>query len=235
MLLAGFLLTFPVTVGAQKKEGTNSAAGDEASAAKSSPSVEAALNLAMAQDLIAYGRKHQAPEALITAAGILARNEPTALKDGPKSERNAKAGQEGKKDPRKTDNSPAALLVEARKLAGSKAHIQALADAMAKDIADVPRGAVGGPKRSDTEVLAFSADRYNITFRGGEPAIVEVRGDGDTTLDVIVLDENGNLVRETSGPGDKCTVRWVPRWTGNFVIRVVNRGSVFNRYVLVTN
>jgi hypothetical protein len=76
---------------------------------------------------------------------------------------------------------------------------------------------------------------YTVTFMGGEPAAVEVIGDGDTDLDVYVSDENDNLIASAEGRGDHAVVRWQPRWTGPFTIRIVNRGSVSNRYVVITN
>lgn len=102
-------------------------------------------------------------------------------------------------------------------------------------VAAARAGAVGGPKGSVTTVAPHGSDIYEVGFRAGEPAVVVVRGDGDTDLDLYIYDENGNLVASDTDDTDDCMVRWVPRWTGRFVIKVVNRGSVDNRYQIQTN
>ena len=50
-----------------------------------------------------------------------------------------------------------------------------------------------------------------------------------------MYDENGNLVDSDSDYTDNCVCTFTPRWTGYFKIRVVNRGGVYNNYVLRTN
>lgn len=99
----------------------------------------------------------------------------------------------------------------------------------------VPVGRVGGPGRKVTSVEARATDSYTIKFRGGEPASVFVDGDGDTDLDLYIYDENGRLVASDDDATDTCLCQWTPRWTGEFTVKVRNRGSVYNRYVLVTN
>jgi hypothetical protein len=96
-------------------------------------------------------------------------------------------------------------------------------------------GAVGGPKVQVTSVRAYSNDVFKVYFHAWEQATVVVRGDGDTDLDLFVYDENGNLVASDTGVTDDCEVRWVPKWTGLFYIKVVNRGPVSNTYVIQTN
>lgn len=98
-------------------------------------------------------------------------------------------------------------------------------------------GAVGGPKFTRDRVSAEDTDVYHIAFRAREEARIEVRGDGDTVLRVRVYDEDGNLIA-TDSDGDgtgHAVVHWIPRWTGQFTIRVTNNGGVFNRYTLETN
>ncbi len=96
-------------------------------------------------------------------------------------------------------------------------------------------GAVGGTKSTTETVKADGADRYEIYFRGDEPARVILKGDGDTDLDLYVYDENGNQVASDTDASDTCVATWCPKWTGKFTIRVVNRGNVYNRYAMVTN
>lgn len=91
---------------------------------------------------------------------------------------------------------------------------------------------VGGPAFQSTHVVARGADVYHMTFRAGEAAYVALEGDGDTDLDLFVDDQNGNLVASDTDGTDRCAVRFTPLWTGTFVIRVVNQGTVFNNYTI---
>lgn len=46
---------------------------------------------------------------------------------------------------------------------------------------------------------------------------------------------NGNLIGSDTDYSDDCIVRWIPAWTGTFIIKVVNRGIYNNRFVILTN
>jgi hypothetical protein len=96
-------------------------------------------------------------------------------------------------------------------------------------------GVLPVPIRRHASVLAYSMDRYQVICEGGALAMVMVIGDGDTDLDIVVRDENGNVVCQDLGPTDNCLVRWVPGWTGRFTIEITNLGPVYNNYVLMTN
>jgi hypothetical protein len=92
-----------------------------------------------------------------------------------------------------------------------------------------------GPHVIKETVKGNTIDVYTFFFREGEPAVVTVVGDGGTDLDLIVLDENGNLIDADDDPGDQCLAMWTPKWTGKFTIKVVNQGRTPNRYTLRTN
>jgi len=62
-----------------------------------------------------------------------------------------------------------------------------------------------------------------------------VRGDRNSDLDLYVYDENGFLVAKDDDDTDDCRVRFTPRWTGSFTIKVVNLGHYANTYVIGTN
>ena len=126
---------------------------------------------------------------------------------------------------------PSKLLADAKTMAGSDGVLLALIDDVDRDV----RGASGGPKYANSRVEAHDYDIYNVTFRSGETAIVTVIGDGDTELDLYVYDSNGNLIDSDNDYTDNCVCTWTPRWTGNFCIKIVNRGNVYNRYILRTN
>lgn len=96
-------------------------------------------------------------------------------------------------------------------------------------------GALPGPKATREVVSADSTDTYSVIFEGLERAEIAVIGDGDTDLDLYVYDEFGNLIESDDDSTDQCYVTFFPRRTGRFTIRIVNRGSVYNRYAIVTN
>lgn len=84
-------------------------------------------------------------------------------------------------------------------------------------------------------VRAYSTDVYHMTFVGREWEVLFVSGDGSTDLDLYVYDESGYLVAKDDDNTDDCVVRFIPRWTGRFTVKVVNRGKYANRYTLGTN
>lgn len=126
---------------------------------------------------------------------------------------------------------PSKLLEDAKKLAGDDAVLLALIDDVNRDV----RGAVGGPKYANGRVEARDYNVYNIVFRAGEIANIMVIGDGDTDLDLYVYDINDNLIVKDNDYTDDCVCTWIPSRTGPFRIMIVNRGNVYNRYILHTN
>lgn len=131
---------------------------------------------------------------------------------------------------------PTQLLVDAKKYAGKDKAILAYIKRVEKSIVSgTTRGAVGGPKATRERVLGKDVDSYKIKFWAKELAEICVSGDGDTDLDLYVYDENGNLIESDTDYTDECVVRWVPAWTGNFIIKIVNRGALYNNYVIWTN
>ena len=83
------------------------------------------------------------------------------------------------------------------------------------------------------KVLAGYTDTWTYTFRANSEARVTVEGDGDTDLDLYIYDENNNLITKDDDGIDYCVCTWTPRWTGQFKIKIVNRGNVYNRYQLI--
>lgn len=83
-----------------------------------------------------------------------------------------------------------------------------------------------------TRVAAYDTDEYTFRFLSGWTAGALLSGDGDTDLDLYVYDGNGNLICKSDTYGDDEGCTWSPSWSGNFTIRIKNRGSVYNRYFL---
>lgn len=229
-LLVALTGAWTAPLGAQDKKGTNTAPADAAGKATPSADADAVQRLSLAYGLIHYGRKNKVPEALITAARILADTSTVDLKDKPARGDAPKGEKTADKPKAEVDNSPKALLEEAKTLSGQNESVVKLANAV-----EIKRGAVGGPKRTTEVVKGLDTDVYRIAFRGDEIAKVAISGDGDTRLDLYIYDENGNLITSQVGPGDDALASWVPRWAGTFTIKVVNRGRIANRYVIATN
>lgn len=91
------------------------------------------------------------------------------------------------------------------------------------------------PGSWDRRVNSRSVETFYEEFYGGEPAVVEVRGDGDTDLDLYVYDAAGNQICSGESYDDREVCVWTPRWTDVFTIRVRNLGSVYNHAVVTTN
>lgn len=199
------------------------------------PASEQVSALRTALDLAKYGYATESASALIEAANILA-SVPTQTLEADIEKGNENANETDKAD--KPQITPAQLIADAREFAFEDATLLAMADKVQTRLnADIEgtRGAVGGPKYAYGTVYAHSYTYYDAKFWANEIAEVVVSGDGDTDLDLYVYDENGNLITSDTDYTDDCYVRFYPRWTGRFRIKIVNRGGVYNNYAIVTN
>ena len=189
--------------------------------------------LQTAAGLAKYGYANYSPTALIEAAKIFAETRVQPF-DGTKE--NSADGQNVEDKESSVSFEPAQLIADARKYAGKDKVVLAYASKVEKEIKkSTTRGALGGPKYSKDKVLAKSTDTYTVKFWAEELAEVVVLGDGDTDLDLYIYDEGGHLIASDSDYTDQCVCRWVPAWTGSFTIKIINRGAVYNSYVLATN
>ncbi len=107
-------------------------------------------------------------------------------------------------------------------------------EAPAEAQAQVETTATTLDRRVDT-VQAGDTDVWTLTLSAGVNHHIVVDGDGDTDLDIYLYDENGNLLDYDDDLTDYCIVDVTPRWTGTFTLKIVNRGNVWNRYVLTTS
>ena len=199
--------------------------------ATASPEVSA---IRTAMELAKYGYEINSAPALIEAANILV-STPTQNLEAT-IENGAENANEVEKAV-KAQFTPEQLIADARDLT-ENANMLAWADDIMARLnaqAEGTRGAVGGPKYAYGRVYARSYTYYDQKFWADAMAEVVVSGDGDTDLDLYVYDENGNLITSDTDYTDDCYVRFYPRWTGRFRIKIVNRGGVYNDYAIVTN
>ena len=193
---------------------------------------EQAQQLALAGELVRYGYQTKTALPLIQAVQIYKRLNVTDATGGePKA---VVEGTPATSTLTKTDVvtfDETKLLADATTFAEGDKHLLALIS----DAGKATRGAVGGPIRRVDRVQAGDTDIWTINFRGGESAYVIVSGDGDTDLDLYIYDENGNLITSDTDYSDDCVCSFTPRWTGKFYIKILNRGRVYNNYVLATN
>lgn len=189
------------------------------------PATETTIKLAA--ELSKYGYANKSALALIQAAQIAVENnfqEVAAQKD------NAEAAQTTGYKKGNITLDPKQLLEDAAVLADGDANLLALI-AKASETQS-KRAPVGGSSYNSTSVNGNGTDVYTVSFIAGQTAVVTVVGDGDTDLDLYVYDSNGNLIVKDDDYTDNCVVSWTPKWTGKFKIKVVNRGPVYNRYII---
>lgn len=194
-----------------------------------SPAVSA---LRLATDLVKYGYAQQSALPLIDALQIISEN-PTQPLGSEKEGETAEASTQGKNGNVTLKFNE--ILASAKEFADGDERLMALIAVVENDANGAHRGAVNGPKYTEDVVRANSTDNFKVSFVRGYLAEIALSGDGDTDLDLYVYDSNGNLIASDTDYSDDCYVNWVPAWTGAYTIKVVNRGRVANRYVLVTN
>lgn len=188
--------------------------------------------LQTAAGLAKYGYANYSATALVEAAKIFADTQTQPMEV--EAER-GKTETVAEKD-NAVSFDPAQLLADARKFAGKDKVILAYVNQVEKSLkSGSTRGAVGGPKGQKDSVYGKDVNSYQVKFWAGELAEVCVSGDGDTDLDLYVYDANGNLIGSDTDYTDECVVRWVPAWTGTFIIKVLNRGALYNNFAIWTN
>lgn len=196
-------------------------------------SSESLAAVRLANDLLRYGYTNQSTLALLDALQIFSENPTQKLNTTREGTAVDESNMEGKKA--KVSFDYETVLADAKKFANGDPNLLALIENIDAEAKGSHRGSVNGPSRHYDTVAANSTDTYNISFVAGELAEILVSGDGDTDLDLYVYDSNGNLIEKDADYSDDCYVRWVPKWTGRFIVKVVNRGPLYNRYVIMTN
>ena len=219
--LAAAFAVGEVSAQEKKVQGKSEAKGPNVDPKKKGGKVVSPVqDVATAHALVRYGDRNKDAMALISAARIL--NAVGAQDKQPPAQSKAanKATKEG------PDMTVKGILARAKQYAGDRKDLLALAD----DAATGTRGPVEGPLQGVEVAGPNQRVWWNIAFRGDEPAVVAIHGDGDTDLDLFVYDENGRLVCQAVTTSDREQCGWYPRWTGMFRVEVRNLGRVANRF-----
>lgn len=196
-------------------------------------SAESLSAVRLANALLRYGYANRSTLALLDALQIFSENPTQELHTIREGTTVDESNMEGKKAKVAFDYET--VLADAKMYAAGDSNLLALINMIDAEAKGALRGSVNGPSRHYDSVNGNSTDTYHISFIANELAEVLVSGDGDTDLDLYVYDSNGNLIAKDADYTDDCYVRWVPKWTGKFIVKIVNRGPVFNRYVILTN
>jgi len=196
-------------------------------------SSEGLANLKLAADLVKYGYQQEDALSLVMAAQIINDTDNQKLEAEKSGETADTSDKTGKKGFVTLDRDK--ILTDAKKFANGDKDVEKLIAKAENEAKGVSRGAVGGARSDVATVSARSSYTWTCSFVAHKLAEVAVSGDGDTDLDLYVYDSNGNLIESDTDYTDDCYVSWVPRWTGKYYIKIVNRGNVYNRYVIVTN
>ncbi len=228
----GFAVASTVTAGDTKSDKKGSNVQEMSKGAKMSATTRAIQDLALASQLIRYGRQEKNGESLLLAAQILHKTSTKPLKVAHKA-----TGKEGDKPAKmvKANNSPKALLAEAKKIS-SGPQLAALAMATEKLLEEDVRGAVGGPKVDNFTIGAFQTINWNpINFRAEERAEVFISTGVNSRMILEIIDENNNVVVRDNVPGNYYHCVWSPRWTGPFRLRLVSNDNLAFNCRLATN
>ena len=187
----------------------------------------------LANQILRYGYENQSTLALLDALQIFSENPTQALNATKQGEAVDETKSEGKKAAVHFDYET--VLADAKRFADGDPNLLALIDNIDAEAKGAQRGNINGPSRDYYAVNGNSYLDYTASFVANQLAEILVSGDGDTDLDLYVYDSNGNLIASDTDYSDDCYVRWIPKWTGRYIIRIVNRGPVYNRFVILTN
>ena len=187
----------------------------------------------LANQVLRYGYENKSTLALLDALQIFSENPTQALNATKQGEAVDETKNDGKKAKVSFDYD--SVLADAKAFADGDPNLLALIENIDAEAKGAQRGNINGPSRDYSSVNGKSHVDYTASFVAGELAEVLVSGDGDTDLDLYVYDSNNNLIASDTDYSDDCYVRWVPAWTGRYTIRIVNRGPLYNRFVILTN
>lgn len=187
----------------------------------------------MAAKLIALGRQMRDPDMLMLAASILRDND-IILAQGDESDLIFGQARKGAVIAATTSGD---LYREALALAPGDAR---LAEQVAEEIASEDKGIVPQAIAYTHDLKAGRVLTMRARAEAGRIALVRVRSDGDSALELRVLDEEGRIACQAGGAtasdaARDLLCRWTPARTGLYRIELSNRGNLWSRTILVSN
>lgn len=233
VLVPAVCLTLVLTSSAQNPKGEEDVKDD--------PAANAVQQVTTAYQLVEFGRKNKAPEALITAAGMLRQvPEPKPLKAEVETERDPSAPKDTGEAPEKIkplEDQAEDLFTEALVMASKDTRdaVEKLIKAVKARPEPKPepgtKGALGGPKVINRVLAAKATDNWKITFVGGQPAVVGFRA--SLVCRISWHGPAGGMIGK-----DDCMVGragWMPVKTATHTLRVHNLSPRPVSYSLFTN
>jgi hypothetical protein len=193
--------------------------------------------MTLAAQLVEQGRKNKSPLALAAGAELYA-SVGVKLADRAKTSEGGQAPAAGAEPAPVPAPDAAALYAEAA-AAARAASDEALAEAIEKSAsaAGSRSSESGGYARGHRDrVQPYATDVYVVRYAGGEDARATVAAIDETDdIDLYVYDGDGwvaALDRNESGVGI-CV--WVPEYTRDYTLKVINRMGSQVDYLLYTN
>ncbi|SPH27572.1 hypothetical protein ASD8599_04038 [Ascidiaceihabitans donghaensis] len=226
LMSATALTMAPMAVSAEDKSGENRA--EVSASTESSPVAKAAL----AQDLFSHATATKNAVAALAAAQIMMSIDMTDVERDKETKDNESAVAEGGTDASDAPADAMAMLAAAKEFAGGDPSVVGLIEDAE---AEGARGRIGGASRTLSRLPGGKVDIFKVPFYGGRHAEIGIAGDGDSDLDLLVTDENGNTVCLDRSYSDVIYCEFTPRWDGYFVVAVANQGNVRNSYYILTN
>jgi hypothetical protein len=112
-----------------------------------------------------------------------------------------------------------------------------IAAVLALATAPADGGRIGGPLTTKGTAPAGLSVYYDIPFVAGQPAVINLVGNGTAIMHLIVYDYDGNTFIGTGVPGtfDRRTVTINVVRSGNFRVEVRNIGVLDDAFTLTTN
>ena len=222
-LLLGAVLLISVNAFAQSKP--------EAGASKETSRKAEQLNLA--GDLVNYGYEKQDALALIQAIKIYQDLNVIEATDGQKPIEKIEEGDNRGAGTIVKDDQPVRnekqLLEDAAKFAKDDKNLLALVD----ECRNAKRSPVDGIIDRFFRIPSRGTHDWTVRLQAYQTTVIAISGDGTTDLDLYVYDQYGNLIVSDVSYGDQCYVALDVYITSNFLVRVVNRGYVYNDYEIL--
>jgi hypothetical protein len=130
----------------------------------------------------------------------------------------------------RSDSVPA-LLARARNYAANRPDLLAII----ADLETGSRGAQQGPFRERVLAPVGAVQSLVVTFLQGAKATFGIAGEGDTDLELEIVDERGQQVCADRSRGDRKHCTWTPKATSEYRVKVRNLGQRANEFAFFHN